>query len=174
MDLSHYDILKYVLGKLKTINGKKALQKIMYFINEELKLSYHYKWWAYGPFSKELYDELDFFILLGYVRYDPTNFLVTATEKLDIKEIVLEENVKKMIDDIIRKLEEYTGLEPRKLELLASLYFLRNSYSGIIDPNDPNELFITLNLLKKNKFSKEEVLNAISYIEKFEETLKNY
>ena len=173
MAVSRFDVLKYLLSKLQTINGKKALQKIVYFINEKLDLSYHYMWWAYGPFSKELYDDLDFLLLLGYAKYDHYNFVLMATDKLKRERIRLERNLTQEIDNIISRLKEYTGLDPRKLELLASLYFLRNSYSGIENPQNPDELYMTLNLLKKDKFGKEEVLEAIEHVKDIEKFLKN-
>ena len=166
------NVLIYVLSKLKSINGKKAFQKIMYFINEALNLSYRYKWWAYGPFSKELYDDLDYLISLGYVEYDINNFILNATEKLKGKEISLESSNIRKINRILEKLKEYTNLEPIKLELLASIYFLRNSYSGLYDIDDTNELYEILNLLKRDKFTKEEIVKALNFVKEIEDIIQ--
>jgi len=71
-------VVVYITQRLSKIRGKKALQKIVYFVKEfGVPMTYSFRWWFFGPFSKELYDDLDFLIADNVLSYDWTSHEIT-------------------------------------------------------------------------------------------------
>ena len=170
------EVLKYVICKLNRIEGKMTLQKIMYFVCETLinRLSlsdlYPYRWWLYGPFSKELYDDLDLLSAFGYVNIEYENQvgIITATNKLREEEIRLSPKVIAEIDRVLEILDILTdNFNSRQLVLFASIHFLRNHTVGIEDKDNLDDICETLRYLKP-KFRRDEVEKAMNVVRKIE------
>lgn len=166
------EILTYVIRKLELIKGKKALQKIMYFINEYVQPYYTFQWWKYGPFSRELSDDFDFLMFLDKaLSYDPnTAEIRVISDEKGTSEISLPENVKRRIDELLEKLREITqDFDPRQLELLASIHFLRHHASGLENKDSVDEIYEILSFLKERKFEKREIKIALQKVRRIEQ-----
>ena len=124
----------------KGINGKKALQKSLYFLNQKLNI-FSYRWGDYGPLSGEIQHIVEDLITQGSVLVTD---VPTGKQEAIIKNLKssnLESDISGLgqinieLDKIISFIAERT---PRDLELLASVHFwavrqqeLMNNYSVV-------------------------------------------
>ncbi|MGQ4894055.1 MAG: hypothetical protein ACP6IQ_05495 [Candidatus Njordarchaeia archaeon] len=158
-------VVLYVIKYLGVIYGKKALQKIIYFLSEKLQLSFNFRLYWFGPFSRELanlYDELRYLKLIEIevdISKKYPEIKINQSEEEYIEGIIennLDDQEKRIINDIADKLKSYS---PRKLELLATVHFIKKyitkSSKGIIK---------TVKEIKESKFSDAEIREAINII----------
>jgi len=140
-------VVVYITQRLSKIRGKKALQKIVYFVKEfGVPMTYSFRWWFFGPFSKELYDDLDFLIADNVLSYDWTSHEITFRAKRRNYDSV--GVPKEKIDELLKVLGGITdNFDPLKLELAASIHFLYNYAAGL----DGKDFVSILNFLKKQK-----------------------
>lgn len=61
-------VLALLQAKGKTLQGRTLLQKMVYFLNEELQLGIEFAPHYYGPYSADLADAVDSLVGLGFVR----------------------------------------------------------------------------------------------------------
>lgn len=126
------------------IEGKKALQKMLYFFNLRHR-RFIYKWAPYGPYSQDVQQAVHEFTYtkeievenvptrkegihvqrLKYAGRPPPRY--TPAELLDFPED-LDEGLRSVLDfaDTIEREER-----PRKLELLASVHFIARSHERL-------------------------------------------
>jgi len=167
------DLLEYLVSRLKKIRGKKALQKIMYFLNEVIGRPYTFRWWKYGPFSKELYDDMDLLLFMGKMEYDPDGPEITISKFIERSQIPPE--IEKRIDVILRKLEEFTDYKPFELELLASVHFLRNYAYDLEKKDDVRRIRWILNIFKGDKkYTEGQVKRALKQVKELEKLMKKW
>ncbi|WOV93764.1 MAG: hypothetical protein R1F52_03810 [Candidatus Nitrosoabyssus spongiisocia] len=149
--------------------GKKALQKCMYFFN--LNENYFYfKWADYGPFSKELQNIAGFLIDSEKINVEKekTGKKNAITQILTFKDETkiydkLPENVNAKIDEIIKF---SSGLNPRELELLASVHFWAEREQGYLEKYTSEYILEKLTDLKPDAgFKKDDVEWAIEKLE---------
>lgn len=164
-------LVAYIVNRLGKINGKKALQKIVYFASKIVGLDYHYKMYWYGPFSKELAELLDYLMIQGLVKIEEQNrgvkiefnFNDNSIRMLDELKKNLSEDEQNKVDSLLKKLSDLT---PRELELLATLDFIRTDI-GIRDEEEESSI---LKNLKGNKFNDSDLIKARKILsELFEE-----
>jgi len=156
-------VVLYVIKYLGAIYGKKALQKIVYFLSEKLQLSFNFRLYWFGPFSRELanlYDELKY---LGLIEVDISEIYpkikINQSEEEYIEDIIknnINDEEKQIINDIANKLRSYL---PRKLELLATVHFIKKYIT-----ESEEEIIRTIRKIKKSKFNVAEIREAISII----------
>jgi len=152
-------VLMYVVKRLGCVRGKKALQKIMYFIKEfAVRLSYRFRWWLFGPFSRELYDDIDLLVSLGLLKYDDVRCEISPTGRLgevvpDV-EANIDEEAKVRIERLFEKLRKVTGFDPFRLELAASIHFIVR-YGVGLERKDKDSVFKALREIKGEKFDRE-------------------
>ncbi len=158
------------------IYGKKALQKLMYFISEAGLADYKFRWWFYGPFSRELYDDMDEYCALGYIIYDNTERgypLIRVGDMSKIKFSNEGDNLSK-INRIVNVLKELSDdFNPTELELIASIHFLRNKDPLISDEekDDPDKIYKLLKIWKGDKFKPKDIKHTLKKIEKLEKLI---
>lgn len=131
--LQAYAILK-AMGKFGKIPGRKALQKILYFVNLKEKI-FSYQWNSYGPYSEEVKYMLE---------YMATNHQISVKQELHAKgriqfNMEMTEYGGKHLDSMRQSPEidsrvEFAhkllaGKSPRMMELLASVHYIA-SYDG--------------------------------------------
>lgn len=111
------------------IKGFKALQKILFFINEVMEFGFTYRLYWFGPYSEDvekIFLDLRYLNLVTYTEREPypiislnglqINYINTIIEAyLDTQEI-------QKIGQIVHKLNKYS---PTDLELLSTVYMIR-------------------------------------------------
>jgi len=157
MDDNH--VLMYIMKRLGRVRGKKALQKIMYFVKEyAARLSYRFRWWFFGPFSKELYDDIDFLVACDILSYNNVNYEISLTSKHeeivpDVKEDI-DKETKEKIEKLLEKLKKVTNFDPRRLELAASIHFIVK-YGVGLKSKDKDTIYEVLKEIKEGKFRRQ-------------------
>jgi len=123
-----FAIIRYAVGQLRDV-GKTKTQKLIYFLQYVfcIPLEYVYKMHYFGPYSEELNDDLIDMRSHGYIAIerDPSGYgyhITLGNEAVDSMANMKEEHVEKL-DNCLEKLG---GLEPRTLELLGAIHFVKN------------------------------------------------
>lgn len=160
----NYAVL-YAIRKFGSIPGKKALHKIMYFAGLKANI-YTFQWNKFGPYSEELTYDFDDGVVEGLIDVNPTNLksrdgkqynMQLSHHGLDtLNSFELDEVTKRSIDFAYKILVEKS---PRKMELLASTYYIvkHDDYK-----NSQSDVYETLKMLKPRAgFTKEEVTDSI-------------
>lgn len=139
------------------INGRKALQKILYFVSLKTGL-FSYQWNTYGPYSEELKYHIGDMILTkdvevnktshaGYVQYD---MKLSDNGKSRLKNMDGIPDIDGEIANVSRLLK---GENPKKMELLASVQYIATCQNG----KYRNHIYEILDELKPKKFTKIEI-----------------
>lgn len=161
-DRAEYAVLK-ALDTFGRIEGRKALQKILYFVNLDRGI-FPYQWNSYGPYSEAVKYMSEGMAADGQIRVKPmpvgaggAQFDMELTdegkERLGSLEAVRE------IDSAIGRVHRFLGgKSPREMELLASVYYIasydRDKYS--------DKVFDVITDLKpKANFTKHDVDEAM-------------
>jgi len=127
------DIIKEMKKYEYKIN-KTNLVKLIYLLQENFNVpvGYDFSLHTYGPFAKEILDDLDYLLYLKAVKIESTNgiYNILPGENSVIDYIYkkskpfIEEN-KEKISNIVKKF----GLLPKKsLELITTMHFIVNDY----------------------------------------------
>ncbi len=146
-------ILKGILKRIgnfdvKTLNGRLLFQKAVYFLQVfRFNLGYKFNWYIYGPYSSGLAKD---------------GFSIK-----DLKDVPEMKFVNSDFEIIFQQFDKFLSTiknDPRKMELLASIDFLRR-----LNP-DKGRDFINLEVKKKQThFEDNEIIEAWDYLAKFEE-----
>ena len=142
------------IKKFGTIPGKKAFQKINYFVNLKTDL-FMYEWRNWGPFSPEIQQFYEYACLENTISVSPQILRNSATQyniSLDqtgeetLKSISRDKKVdRNTIDDAIDfSYELLNGETPRTMEILASVHYV-HSYD---DSFTPKKIWEIINNLK--------------------------
>lgn len=159
----------------KGIQGKKALQKSLYFFNEHFPI-FNFKWGDYGPFCGEIQQIFEDLSANGNIEVKdiPTqksgavikNMTFSDKRNENFKETVFPKDVEKTIDDLTRFLG---GYKPRDLELLASVHFWAKKQFRSTDEYASEYIHDKLTELKPDAgFTSKDVEKAISLLESHE------
>lgn len=156
-NISDEEIILYVFSKLNKIKGKKAFQKIIYFLEENgIPLGYSYRWWIYGPYSRELDIDLRLLIFENKVDYITSQIPYILIKK-NSNEILLPHTIKNKIDSILSELNTISNnMEPLKLELAASIHFILNTLE-LTETEKINEVKKIIKRRKNEKFTDNEI-----------------
>ncbi len=131
----NYAILK-TMKEFDKIEGRKALQKILYFINLEAKI-FPYQWNTYGPYSEEIKYQLDDMVLDGRISVEKVELATRGRIQYNMK---LTERGQSFLDsleatpEIDSKIKNVhtllNGKSPREMELLASAHYIATYKNG--------------------------------------------
>jgi uncharacterized protein YwgA len=124
----------YAISKFAEVRGKKALQKIVYFVNINSKC-FAFRWHSFGPYSEELKYELDTAIVERMVRIEEIpmgegvqyNMQLTTGGRRTLRAIRIGKETKDAVDIAFRILNHKS---PREMELLASVHYIINENKG--------------------------------------------
>lgn len=146
--------------------GRTALVKLIYLLQEKFKVpvGYDFSLYTYGPFAKEILDDLDYLTYLEAVevevadgRYDILPGENSAIDYIDKKaEPFIEEN-KEKIRDIV---EKFGPLPAKSLELMTTIHFVINDYKENNSPFTDQDIAKLIHEIKPY-FSEDEVLKKI-------------
>ena len=160
--LDDSSIVTYIVRQLKVVKGKKALQKITYFVESAgVPLSYVFRWWLYGPYSKVLDIDISYLIaedVFDYQISSDSSFAILKTKNIPLEEeIVQDEEIKTTINETMKKLKKITDdFNPLKLELAASIHFIVSNASNEEDKSI-EAVVEKIKTAKGNKFTKKEI-----------------
>ena len=161
-----YAILK-IMEEFGEVNGRKALQKILYFVSLKTNL-FSYQWNTYGPYSEELKYHLGDMILnkdikvkkitvsAGYAQY---NMKLSDDGKNHLKSMNSTPSIDSEITKVVDLLKDQT---PRTMELFASVQYIATCRDG----KYRNKIYDILDNLKPNKFTKTDVNKTESLLQK--------
>ncbi|MBC2579860.1 hypothetical protein [Clostridium sp. DJ247] len=162
------NLVAYVVQQCNTIKGKKAFQKIFYFLTEQgIPTGLDYTLYHYGPYSATLDHKIRFIEEHGAIkvlkignRYDIT--IGEMTNQLANDKYINE--YKKKIDAIL----DILPLDnPLKLELLSTTHYAVLLQKEIYDSNDVNLIVEEVKSIKNDKFSVKEIYDAYNYLKKY-------
>src|SRR5438876_5395751 len=140
--LDHLDrILLSSFKRFETIPGKKALQKLVYFLKESgLPISFEFQWDKFGPYSPELATYVEDLVAEGLMESETKKLFTTseedrgvqynfrlrqrATQLLSSAEISNDEKIR--IDRVVALLKE---IGPQNLELYATVHYVTKFFS---------------------------------------------
>ncbi len=161
-----YVVLK-ALNRFGQIQGKKALQKILY-VNLERKV-FLYQWNSYGPYSEEVKYMSEGMVINGQIRIEPRslstsgrtqfNMVLTEDGKKHLASIGTMPELDSRIEFVHRLLD---GKTPREMELLASVHYIASYEDGKYS----DRIFDIITELKPNaNFSQNNVDAAVQELQ---------
>ena len=147
-----------LIRRVGTIHGKKALQKLVYFLQEGegVALGLPFQMYHYGPYSLELESIVEELEFEGQVDVTPGDtYLITSRIDSSLP----------IPDGIQRVVQKLGQLPAWRLELLASLHYLAKlkPYRGT--DADKEQLRQKLSAWKGTKFADAQVTQAIIQLE---------
>lgn len=158
--------------KIKGIQGKKALQKSLYFFNQNQGL-FSFRWGDYGPLSNEIQQIVD-----DVIRKGSVNITQVPTQKEGIfiqqlqysnennsyfEDVSIPDNINRNLDEIVDFISEKT---PRELELLASVHFWATRQRELMGEYSTEYVLEKLtNLKPQAQFTRGDVESAIDTLE---------
>src|SRR6266480_5942328 len=170
-DLDPFDLtLLYTLKRSGTLPGKKAIQKLVYFLKEVgLPVRFRFQWDKFGPYSQELAYYIDDLVAEGLVKSSPTtirlpqhqaegvqyNFSVTEKGGEILSEVNLSRDETAKIQEVLKLVRE---VSPQNLELYASVHYLVKFYSTKSERmRFPEGLDDLMDLYKPGRFTSQQV-----------------
>lgn len=159
------NLAAYVVHQCKTIKGKKAFQKIFYFLTEQgIPTGLEYQLYHYGPYSATLDNKTAIMQKDGAVkvlqignRYD-----ITVGEMTD--KMIEDVNLNKYKDKINRILKSLPLDNPLKLELLSTTHYAALVQREIYESDNVNLIVEEVISIKRDKFAEKEVEDAYRYL----------
>ncbi len=170
-ELDPFDLtLLYTLKRSGTLPGKKAIQKLVYFLKEVgLPVRFRFQWDKFGPYSQELAYYIDDLVAEGLVKSSPTtirlpqhqaegvqyNFSVTEKGGEILSEVNLSRDETAKIQEVLKLVRE---VSPQNLELYASVHYLVKFYSTKSERmRFPEGLDDLMDLYKPGRFTSQQV-----------------
>ncbi len=170
-ELDPFDLtLLYTLKRSGTLPGKKAIQKLVYFLKEVgLPVRFRFQWDKFGPYSQELAYYIDDLVAEGLVKSSPTtirlpqhqaegvqyNFSVTEKGGEILSEVNLSRDETAKIQEVLKLVRE---VSPQNLELYASVHYLVKFYSTKSESmRFPEGLDDLMDLYKPGRFTSQQV-----------------
>lgn len=171
MDEKSIATILYLIKKMEKVPGKKALQKITYFINTAVPLALDFKLYWFGPYSEKLASILDHLMIEGIIEVEEPNpypmFHINKKYNDLVEDLIsdtLSEEDKKKIDNIIKKIKDKT---PMELELLATIHFIYSVFKELEESSDIKIKEKVLNTVKEKKgrkFKEIEIKKAYEFL----------
>jgi len=163
------------IGRFRTVPGKKALHKILYFTN--LKTGdFIYRWNNYGPYSDEVQQFFEDSYLDNIITVNPEPLTDVATQyntslaqrgetllgTLQQDDSINHERINEGIEFAYNLLHEKT---PRQMELLASAHYITKYYQNL----DSREIWEMIDNLKPDSnFKLEEIEESLTTLHDYD------
>jgi len=172
--LDHLDaILLCSFKRIETIPGKKALQKLVYFLKESgLGINFEFQWDKFGPYSPELATYTEDLVAEGLMKSEAKRLFATSDEDRGVQynfrlgtranQLLSSEEIstgeKERIDRVIALLKE---IGPPNLELYATVHYVVKFFSTTSEKaRFPEGLFDLVNDYKPGRFNREQIVAA--------------
>jgi|SRR5205809_1251266 len=169
--LDHLDtILLSSFKRFETIPGKKALQKLVYFLKESgLNIGFEFQWDRFGPYSPELATYVEDLVAEGLMESEAKKVLVASEEDRGVQyNFRLKERATELLSSetlstdeeqkINRVIGLYKEIQPSNLELYATVHYVVRFFSTNLERvRFPEGLFDLVNDYKPNRFREDQV-----------------
>ncbi len=163
-----YAVLK-ALDKFDEIPGRKALQKILYFVNLKERI-FPYQWNSYGPYSEEVKYMMEDMVGNGQISVERKKLFTGRRFQFNMK---IADRGRELLDSIGQKPELDAVMEsvhklmsskrPRMMELLASVHYIAAYENGLCR----DRTFNIISTLKPDaNFKQSDVDGAVSELER--------
>ena len=179
-EIIHEDIILTLIKKITQSNqyntngheyNKKALQKSLYFFNQDISSTFSFIWGHYGPFSYEIHCILNDLIHSNYISETriPNSkgvshnlaYIKKDDAYFEIPE--LPEDLNSSLDRIIKFVSDKSS---RELELLASVHFWAKYQQSESNNYAIDFIFENIDALKPSTgFTKLDIQDAIKTLE---------
>ncbi|GBF34531.1 hypothetical protein DCCM_3650 [Desulfocucumis palustris] len=158
--------------------GKKAMQKIVYFLQERgFNFGYVYGIHHYGPYCKTLENDIQVLELDGVVKREQygSSLLIKPSEYIDLyiddyKDKCINEKEKTILKYVI---DNFVTKTPLELELLSTVHFVVKELQRKEDRALISDVVTGVESIKGDKFSEDEIQNAIKTLVSHEYLVKN-
>ncbi|HZK18321.1 MAG TPA: hypothetical protein VFD15_03305 [Clostridia bacterium] len=160
--MSLKSLVAVLAKKKKLINGKKALQKYMYFFDAKgipnpLTFRIHH----YGPYSYELDYQTDYLVLIGAIDLESNGnaFTITPGGEAD-KLIDSEKDFISRYENLIDAVLESLPKTPLELELWSTTHFIAKSLSKYYGGMSREKVVEEVEKIKRDKFTRNEIADS--------------
>lgn len=154
--------VSYLASRKQIIQGKKAFQKFMYFIDAKgVPTQLSFRIYHFGPYSSELDYQTDNLELIGAITVGKNGekFTIQLGDKVDDilkKEADFISQHSSTIDSVISLLPD----EPKVLELWSTTHFVANSMYKMNQEFNKSVVIDEVKKIKQEKFSIEQIGTA--------------
>lgn len=162
-----------IIDKISQIKppGKKALQKLVYLIQEKgVKLDYEYCIHYFGPYSSTLDYSIQSLERLGIVKLKRQG-LSSLIIPNSIQDLLIEEDVHQLSPMDLRVIEyvldNFAGKSPKELELITTTDFAAKEITRKKGYATREDIINGVILIKNTKFSASEIENAINLLAEY-------
>lgn len=159
------NFVAYVIENYGPIKGKKAFQKIFYFLTEMgIPTNLKYSLYHYGPYSSELDAKSNSFESIGAICIAKEGAGYKIDEGIFTTDYAISQEISpytRQIDEIVSKLPIQN---PMKLELYSTTHYASNVIKQIYAKDDIDEIVNEVKSIKKDKFSREEIIESYKYL----------
>lgn len=170
-------IIGFIIKKWKEISpankiGRTIVQKVAYFLKAKgIPLTYDFEIHHYGPYSQELYSRIDDLVADNIIIDRSSSANKSLYEPGFLMDRLLEsyhEQLEPYQNDITTVIKIFNKLpSAAAMELLATIHYLHNSYKAYYKKDPEKEMIVTrVKMIKREKFSNEEIKNAYTIMEK--------
>ncbi|WP_414834568.1 hypothetical protein ACLBKW_00980 [Bacillus altitudinis] len=160
-------LASYIVENYGDISGKKAFQKIFYFLTEaEVPTGLNYTLYHYGPYSSQLDYGSAQMELAGAISVIPKGRGYEITLGAKSKEFSQEESLnefKEVIDQVLSKLPLKN---PLMLELYSTTHYAAKVLKDVYDNYEKNDVVDEVKRIKKDKFSVKQIEEAYEFLTK--------
>lgn len=160
-------ITAYVALKKEDIPGKKAFQKILYFLTQNgVPTGLTYRIYHYGPYSSDLDYKTDDLVMQGAInllepqgpskmhRIQPGFDAPIMVQRFNQELQMYRETIDRVLDELPD--------DPRTLELWSTTHFVVGSKKRLGEEVDETTIINAVKEIKGNKFSNSEISSAIN------------
>lgn len=159
------NLVAYVVDKYGPINGKKAFQKIFYFLTQMgIPTNLKYFLYHYGPYSSELDVESSTFENMGVINIERSGYGYKIFESDLTKKFSNSSEIIKFQNEVDKILSKIPISNPLKLELYSTTHYATKVIKDIYESDNINDVIQEVKNIKGKKFSEEEIRNAYNYL----------
>ncbi|AOY74705.1 hypothetical protein [Clostridium formicaceticum] len=158
-------LVAYVMDHCDTIKGKKAFQKIFYFLTEQdIPTGLSYSLYHYGPYSSDLDYKTELVEQSGAISINKVGqrYNLTKGDKVDF---LLKNDLIAPYKDKIDYILDILPLDnPLQLELLSTTHYAAMVQKEIYNNVNPDSVIQEVKNIKKTKFKEKEIYEAYNYL----------
>jgi uncharacterized protein YwgA len=167
-----YGVISYLAQKLEGRNklGKKAVQKLIYLIQElsKIPIGYRFHFYHYGPYSNELSGDLEYVANLKGItmQYNPSLNMYNITHGENTHAIISKASsfIKSYEDGISKIINDFGGKRGQDLELIATIIYV---WKDSQEKHNYDEYKIISQVAElKPKFNRDEIERNYDYLKK--------
>lgn len=159
------NFVAYVVHNYGPIKGKKAFQKIFYFLTEMgIPTNLKYSLYHYGPYSSKLDTQSKALENLGAISMEKEGYGYRIIEGLLTDNYANSSDIELYKREIDKIIQQIPINNPLKLELYSTTHYASNVIKEIYNISDVSEVVNEVKSIKKDKFSEDEIIQSYYYL----------